>query len=141
MAGVKKKSPQKATKNAVVVSMVRKAGAIVLLVSNTPELCLNWETSNKVTGTTRNPYDANKVPGGSSGGEAALIGSAASIVGIASDVAGSARLPAMFCGIFGHRPTSGLVPTEGLSHIPMMNHLPCTVQQERWSDTPMIYLL
>ncbi|XP_071875606.1 fatty-acid amide hydrolase 2-like isoform X2 [Bombus fervidus] len=113
MAGVKKKSPQKATKNAVVVSMVRKAGAIVLLVSNTPELCLDWETSNRVTGTTRNPYDTNKVPGGSSGGEAALIGSAASIVGIASDVAGSARLPAMFCGIFGHRPTSGLVPTEG----------------------------
>nr|XP_033192939.1 fatty-acid amide hydrolase 2-like isoform X1 [Bombus vancouverensis nearcticus]XP_033192940.1 fatty-acid amide hydrolase 2-like isoform X1 [Bombus vancouverensis nearcticus] len=113
MAGVKKKSPQKATKDAVVVSMVRKAGAIVLLVSNTPELCLNWETSNKVTGTTRNPYDTRKIPGGSSGGEAALISSAASIAGIASDVAGSARLPAMFCGIFGHRPTSGLISTEG----------------------------
>ncbi|XP_043595996.1 fatty-acid amide hydrolase 2-like isoform X2 [Bombus pyrosoma] len=113
MAGVKKKFPQKATKNAVVVSILRKAGAIVLLVSNTPELCLNWETSNKVTGTTRNPYDTNKTPGGSSGGEAALISSAASIAGIASDVAGSARLPAMFCGIFGHRPTSGLISIEG----------------------------
>lgn len=72
MAGVKKKSPQKATKDAVVVSMVRKAGAIVLLVSNTPELCLNWETSNKVTGTTRNPYDTRKIPGGSSGGEVCI---------------------------------------------------------------------
>lgn len=72
MAGVKKKSLQKATKNAVAVSRVRKAGAIVLLVSNTPELCLNWETSNKVTGTTRNPYDTNRTPGGSSGGEVCI---------------------------------------------------------------------
>lgn len=72
MAGVKKKSTRKATKDAVVVSMVRKAGAIVLLVSNTPELCLNWETSNKVTGTTRNPYDTRKIPGGSSGGEVCI---------------------------------------------------------------------
>ncbi|XP_012170362.1 fatty-acid amide hydrolase 2 isoform X2 [Bombus terrestris] len=113
MVGVKKKSSQKATENASVVSLVRKAGAIVLLVSNTPELCLNWETNNKVTGTTKNPYDTRKTPGGSSGGEAALISSAASIAGIVSDIAGSARLPAMFCGVFGHRPTSGLVSAEG----------------------------
>ena len=72
MVGVKKKSSQKATENASVVSLVRKAGAIVLLVSNTPELCLNWETNNKVTGTTKNPYDTRKTPGGSSGGEVCI---------------------------------------------------------------------
>lgn len=59
--------------DADIVKLVREAGAIPLLVSNTPELCMNWETVNKVTGMTVNPYDTTKTPGGSSGGEVSRI--------------------------------------------------------------------
>ncbi|XP_076687200.1 fatty-acid amide hydrolase 2-B-like isoform X1 [Andrena cerasifolii] len=111
--GVKKKVPDKATEDADVVIMVRKAGAIILLVSNTPELCLFWESNNKVTGDTKNPYDTRRTAGGSSGGEAALLASAASPTSLSSDIAGSARFPAMFCGIFGHKPTACLVSVKG----------------------------
>ncbi|CAD1472436.1 unnamed protein product, partial [Heterotrigona itama] len=113
--GVKSIS-QRATQDAEIVSMMRKAGAIVTVVSNTPELCLHFESTNFVTGTTWNPYDTNKICGGSSGGEGALISSAASVVGVASDVAGSARFPALFCGVFGHKTTPGIIPPGG--HIP-----------------------
>lgn len=71
--GVKKKIPNKATEDADVVIMVRKAGAIILLVSNTPELCLFWESNNKVTGDTKNPYDTRRTAGGSSGGEVRIF--------------------------------------------------------------------
>ncbi|XP_046412472.1 fatty-acid amide hydrolase 2 isoform X2 [Neodiprion fabricii] len=101
------------------VQRVREAGGIVLLVSNTPELCMCWETYNNVTGMTVNPYDTRRTAGGSSGGEAALLGSAASLLSLSSDIGGSARLPAMFCGIFGHKPTPGFVSTNG--HMPGSN--------------------
>lgn len=58
-----------APQDAEAVRLLRKAGAIVLCVTNTPELCMNWETFNKATGTTNNPYDTRRTPGGSSGGE------------------------------------------------------------------------
>ncbi|XP_049959548.1 fatty-acid amide hydrolase 2-A-like [Schistocerca serialis cubense] len=106
----------KADRDAEAVSRLREAGAIPLLVSTTPELGLCYETYEKIHGVTRNPYDTRRTPGGSSGGEAALLGSAASVVGLASDVGGSARLPALFCGVFGHKPSPGVVPHEG--HIP-----------------------
>lgn len=61
--------PSRATKDADVVARIRKAGAIPLLVSNTPELCMWWHTFNKITGTTKNPYDTRRTCGGSSGGE------------------------------------------------------------------------
>lgn len=61
--------PSRATSDANVVAKIRKAGGIPLLVSNTPELCLWWHTYNKVTGTTKNPYDTRRTAGGSSGGE------------------------------------------------------------------------
>lgn len=114
-----KDTPSRATKDADVVARIRKAGGIPLLVSNTPELCMWWHTFNKVTGTTRNPYDTRKTSGGSSGGEAALLGSGASILSLVSDIGGSARLPAMFCGIFGHKPTPNWVSVEG--HKPSAN--------------------
>ncbi|XP_018402299.1 PREDICTED: fatty-acid amide hydrolase 2-A [Cyphomyrmex costatus] len=110
---------KRATEDADVVARIRKAGGIPLLVSNTPELCLWWHTFNKITGTTRNPYDTQRTAGGSSGGEAALLGSGASILGLASDVGGSVRLPAMFCGIFGHKPTPNWISVEG--HKPSAN--------------------
>lgn len=108
-----KDAPSRAMSDANVVTKIREAGGIPILVSNTPELCLWWDTFNKVTGTTKNPYDNRKIAGGSSGGEAALLGAGASLLSLASDIAGSARLPAMFCGVFGHKPTPNWVSVEG----------------------------
>lgn len=114
-----------AKEDAPSVKQVRKNGGIIILVSNTPELCMNFETYNNVTGQTRNPFNLKRTSGGSSGGEAALLGSGASIVSMSSDIAGSCRLPAMFCGIFGHKPTPFAVSPNG--HVPGCD-LPC------WGD-------
>ncbi|GBP76727.1 Fatty-acid amide hydrolase 2 [Eumeta japonica] len=100
---------RRATEDGAAVRRVRAAGAIPLLVSNTPELCLGWETSNLLHGTTNNPYCLTRSPGGSSGGEAALLASGASPLSVSSDIAGSIRVPAAFCGVFGHKPTPGTV--------------------------------
>ncbi|XP_013165137.1 PREDICTED: fatty-acid amide hydrolase 2-B-like isoform X1 [Papilio xuthus] len=105
-----------AKKDAEIVRLARAAGAIPIAVTNTPQLCMNWETYNNVTGITLNPYNLKHTAGGSSGGEAALISAAASIMGVGSDIAGSLRLPPMFTGIFGHKPTPKLLSVEG--HIP-----------------------
>lgn len=96
------------------VKILQNAGAIPICVTNVPEYCLAYETYNHVHGRTLNPYDLNRTPGGSSGGEAALISSGGSIFGIGSDVGGSVRIPALFCGLFGHKPTPGVVSLEGL---------------------------
>ncbi|CAL7952048.1 unnamed protein product [Xylocopa violacea] len=111
--GIKANVLCKADHDATVVKMIRKAGAIILLVSNTPELCMFWESDNYVTGATWNPYNTTRVAGGSSGGEAALLGAAASVLSIGSDIAGSIRIPALFCGVFGHKPTACLIPVNG----------------------------
>ncbi|XP_032513074.1 fatty-acid amide hydrolase 2-B-like isoform X2 [Danaus plexippus] len=107
---------QPATRDADVVRAVRAAGAVIIAVTNTPQLCMNWETYNNVTGLTMNPYDQRLTTGGSSGGESALISSAASVIGMGSDIAGSLRLPPMFNGIFGHKPTPKLISIQG--HVP-----------------------
>ncbi|XP_047526255.1 fatty-acid amide hydrolase 2-B-like isoform X1 [Pieris napi] len=105
-----------ATKDAEIVRLARAAGAIPIAVTNAPQLCMNWETYNNVTGLTMNPYDQKRTAGGSSGGESVLIAAAASVIGVGSDIAGSLRLPPMFNGIFGHKPTPRLLSTEG--HVP-----------------------
>lgn len=105
----------KANEDGVAVKYLREAGAIPLLVSNMPEWGLSWETYNLITGRTLNPYNTARTPGGSSGGEAALISSASSIFGIGTDLMGSIRIPPMFTGIFGHRPTGPVISTEGVT--------------------------
>lgn len=131
-----------AKEDADVVACMRRAGAIILLVSNTPELCLNWETYNKITGVTRNPHNQKLTPGGSSGGEAALISSGASLIGLTSDIAGSSRLPAMFTGIFGHKPTPFSVSPYGHnpeSDSPVWGHYFTTAPMCRYaSDLPLV---
>ena len=72
----------KANKDAAVIENLKAAGAIPLLVSTTPEYCLSWETYNHVSGRTNNPYNLNRTPGGSSGGEGALVGAGASCFGV-----------------------------------------------------------
>ncbi|KMQ87163.1 fatty-acid amide hydrolase 2 [Lasius niger] len=80
-------------------------------------MCCGFESSNLLYGRTRNPYDTRYTPGGSSGGEGALLGAGASVIGIGSDLAGSVRIPALFNGIFGHKPTAEIVSTNG--HLPL----------------------
>ena len=102
-----------AHEDAITVSRVRAAGAIPLGVSNTSELCMWMESVNPIYGRSRNPYDSRRIVGGSSGGEGAIIGAGASPFGLGSDIGGSIRMPAFFNGVFGHKPTGGLVPSSG----------------------------
>ena len=103
--------------DASVVDRVRKAGAILLGTTNVPEVGFWFECDNVVYGATKNPYDLSRTSGGSSGGEGAVIGAGASIFGIGSDIGGSIRVPAAFCGVFGHKPSDRIVPMTG--HYPL----------------------
>src|SRR5207237_4087179 len=103
-------------RDAPVVARLKAAGAIILGKTNTPEMAIPYETDNPVFGRTNNPYDLKLTPGGSSGGEAAAIAAHLSPAGIGSDLSGSIRVPAHFCGIAGLKPTTGRVPMDG--HVP-----------------------
>lgn len=100
----------RAAEDATAVARLRAAGAIPIGVTNVSELCMWMESDNRVYGRTNNPYDPRHTAGGSSGGEGAIIGAGASPFGLGSDVGGSIRMPAYFNGVFGHKPTGGLVP-------------------------------
>jgi amidase len=101
------------SEDATVVRRLRAAGAIILGKTNTPDLTLNYETSNLVYGRTNNPFDLERTCGGSSGGAAAIVAAGGSPLEIGSDTGGSIRLPAHFCGIAGLKPTAGRVPRTG----------------------------
>ena len=105
--------------DAPVVARLEAAGAIILAKTNTPEMAIPYETDNPIFGRTNNPHDHHRTCGGSSGGEAAAIAACLSPAGIGSDLSGSIRVPAHFCGIAGLKPTTGRVPVEG--------HTPATV--------------
>ena len=115
-AGTRLRAGTIAAKDAVLVSRLRQAGAIVLGVTNTPELLMAWETDNLLYGRTNNPWDLTRTAGGSSGGEAAAIAAGMSAGGVGSDGGGSIRVPAHFSGICGLKPTPGRVPATG--HFP-----------------------
>ncbi|MBS1888691.1 MAG: amidase [Actinobacteria bacterium] len=102
-----------AAADASAVARLRRAGAVVLAKTNLPEASASYETDNAATGRTDHPLDPRRTPGGSSGGEAALLGADASIAGIGTDGGGSIRVPSHFCGIVGLRPTVGRVPDTG----------------------------
>lgn len=91
---------EKSDRDGESVRLLRAAGGIPLCVSNTPEWCMSWESYNHVTGRTLNPYDLSRTAGGSSGGEAALIGAGASLFGPGSDIGGSIRIPSVKHEIF-----------------------------------------
>ena len=98
------------------VARLKAAGAIILGKTNTPEMAVPYETDNPIFGRTNNPHDLERTPGGSSGGEAAAIAVCLSPAGLGSDLSGSIRVPAHFCGIVGLKPTSGRIPMDG--HFP-----------------------
>lgn len=92
------------------VARLRAAGAIVLGKTNVPQVLLYNETDNPVYGRTNNPWNVARTPGGSSGGEAAILAASGSVLGLGSDIAGSLRVPAAYCGICSLRPTAGRLP-------------------------------
>jgi len=102
-----------ATEDATIVARLRGAGAIVVGVTNIPDFSMSYETSNLLYGRTNNPYDLKRSPGGSSGGEAAIIAAGGSALGIGADSGGSIRQPAHNCGIAALKPTRGLLPHTG----------------------------
>ena len=99
--------------DATVVARLRAAGAIVIAKTNVPEYSSSYETDNAIFGCTNHPFDVGRTAGGSSGGEGALLGADASVVGIGLDGGGSIRVPGHYCGIYGIRPTTGRVPDTG----------------------------
>ena len=115
-AGTRLRAGCIASQDAVLVSRLKAAGAIVLGVTNTPELLMAWETDNLLYGRTNNPWDLSRTSGGSSGGESAAIASGCSAGGVGSDGGGSIRVPAHFTGICGLKPTPGRIPATG--HFP-----------------------
>jgi amidase len=102
--------------DAPVVTRLRASGALILGTTNCPEFLMAYETDNLLHGQTRNPWDLERSPGGSSGGESAAIAACMSAAGLGSDSGGSVRLPAHFTGICSLKPTPGRVPGRG--HLP-----------------------
>lgn len=103
-------------RDATAVRRLRDAGALLLGKTNVPLFAGDCQSYNAVYGTTRNPWDPERTPGGSSGGAAAALAAGLAPLELGSDIGGSIRIPAHFCGVFGHKPTWGLVPLRG--HIP-----------------------
>jgi Asp-tRNA(Asn)/Glu-tRNA(Gln) amidotransferase A subunit family amidase len=116
-AGTRLRAGLVATQDAPLVARLKHAGAIVLGMTNAPEFLMAWETDNLLYGRTHNPWDVERTPGGSSGGEAAAIAAGMSAGGVGSDGGGSIRVPAHFSGICGLKPTPGRIPATG--HYPV----------------------
>lgn len=118
--------------DAAVIKKLKDAGAIILGKTNTPALCYCQETNNKLYGRTNNPWDLKRTPGGSSGGEGALLSAGGAAVGIGSDIGGSIRVPSHFNGIVGFKPGKFKVSNDG--------HFPSTdipLQQRMLAMGPM----
>ena len=99
--------------DAEVVSRLRQAGAVLLGKTNVPLGLGDIQTYNEIHGVTNNPWDLSRSPGGSSGGSAAALAAGLCALEVGSDMAGSIRVPAHFCGLYGHKPTWGIVPNQG----------------------------
>ncbi len=109
--------------DAPATARLREAGAVILGKTATPEFGCKGETNSPLTGITRNPWDARKTPGGSSGGTAAAVASGMGPLSVGTDGAGSVRIPAAFCGNFGLKPSFGRVPAWPLSPVGSVAHL------------------
>ncbi len=101
------------SENAVAVDRLLAAGLIIFAKTNVPPLLADWQTFNPLYGTTNNPWDPARSPGGSSGGSAAALAAGLTPLEAGSDIGASIRSPAHYCGVYGHKPTQGIVPTRG----------------------------
>ncbi|CCA70440.1 related to amidase (acetamidase) [Serendipita indica DSM 11827] len=113
--------------DAAVVEAVRRAGGIVICKTNVPQTMLNFECSNPVWGVTSNPWNDQYTCGGSSGGEGAMLAADASALGVGSDVGGSLRIPALYCGVYSLKPGAGRISRRGAcSSNPGFDAIPVT---------------
>jgi amidase len=99
--------------DAIAVARLKAAGAVVLGKTNVPLNLADWQSYNSIYGVTSNPWDPSRTPGGSSGGAAAALAAGYVSLELGSDIGGSLRTPASFCGVFAHKPTYGIVPLRG----------------------------
>ncbi len=102
-----------ASTDAVAITRLTDAGAVIYGKTNVPLMLADWQSFNAIYGTTNNPWDVTRVPGGSSGGSAAALATGMSALEIGSDIGASIRNPAHYCGVYGHKPTFGVVPYRG----------------------------
>jgi len=115
--GLTERISQRASRDAVQVQRLKQAGAVVLGKTNVSLLLRACETDNPVYGRTNNPWNLDRAPGGSSGGEAAIVAAGGSVLGLGSDLGGSIRLPAHACGVHALRPTAGRLTMTGHARI------------------------
>ncbi|CAK85678.1 unnamed protein product (macronuclear) [Paramecium tetraurelia] len=108
---------QPAQEDGIQVAQIRQARGIIIARTNVPQVAMTFESVNHVYGRTKNPWNPNRAVGGSSGGEGALAAARGSVLGIGSDVGGSIRIPAAFCGVYGFKPYSGRIPDYGEAKI------------------------
>lgn len=113
--GFEDRRPHRAEADALAVQRLEGAGAVVFGKTNVPVALADWQSYNPVYGTTHNPWNNAHTPGGSSGGGAAACAAGLSALELGSDIGGSIRVPAHYCGLFGHKPTWGLCPPRGHS--------------------------
>jgi fatty acid amide hydrolase len=117
--GLPKRAAARATSDDPYVARLRSAGAIVAAKTNVAQLLIYSESDNPLYGRANNPWNLERSCGGSSGGEAAILGAGASMLGLGTDIGGSVRIPAAFCGISSLRPTAGRCPDPGKGSIPI----------------------
>ena len=103
----------RAPEDSIAVGRLKAAGAVILGKTNIPPFLADWQSANPVYGRTNNPYDLTRTPGGSSGGGAAALAAGMVPLEFGSDIGGSIRVPAAFCGVYGHKPSFDLVPSRG----------------------------
>ncbi|XP_059155291.1 vitamin D3 hydroxylase-associated protein-like [Physella acuta] len=103
-----------AKEDAVIVKLLRKHGAIPFARTNLPQTMLSYSCTNYIYGETTNPQDKTRSPGGSSGGEAAMLGGGGSVIGVGTDLGGSVRIPADFCGVYSLKLTRGRIQGKGV---------------------------
>jgi amidase len=103
----------RAPRNAAVVDRLLGAGAVLIGATNVPVNLSDWQSHNPIYGTTNNPWDLKRTPGGSSGGSAAAVAAGLGYLSVGTDIGGSIRVPASFCGIYGHKPTLDLISQQG----------------------------
>lgn len=115
-AGVPQRASTISTTTAPIAQSILDAGTLLLGKTNLPPYATDWQTSNPLFGRTNNPWDRTRTPGGSTGGGAAALAAGLTALELGSDLAGSLRIPAAFCGVYGHRPSETAVPRSG--HIP-----------------------
>ena len=121
----------------LLVRKLRQAGAIILGKTNILQTLMGWESDNRVYGRTNNPWNLERSPGGSSGGESAFIAAQGSPLGLAADLGGSIRVPAHFCGLHGLKPTSGRITNDDFPPglLPIANGLAAMTASENSSQT------